>query len=307
MASKTKAAQPAPDICELRESFYISLRAANRSDKTVKAYRLGITQYIDWCNAGGMPVAIDRGQVRAWMADMHDRGLAPATVAARLAGIRQLSKWMTEEAMLDTDPLLRLNAPKQDSPITPVLTDDQLRAIIKACQGTEFRDRRDEAMVRLMSETGMRVGDVLGLDTDDIDLPQGVVYIRRSKGGKGRIVTIGPQTIKALDRYLRLRRNHPAAALPALFLTARQRRRLADHGLRRTIKARAADAGIEGRFHPHMFRHTMASRWMKAKGSEGGLMAVAGWSSRDMLDRYARATAAERAAAEARDLNLGDL
>jgi integrase len=178
--------------------------------------------------------------------------------------------------------------------------------MLKACQGTEFRDRRDEAMVRLMAETGMRVSDVLGLDVTDVDLPRGLAYVRRGKGGKGRIVPFGPQTAKALDRYSRLRRTHPGADLPALFLTARLARRLADHGLRRTLGLRAAAAGID-KFHPHMFRHTAASRWLAAGGSEGGLMAVAGWSSREMLDRYVRATAAERAATESRSLNLGDL
>ena len=65
-------------------------------------------------------------------------------------------------------------------------------------------------------------------------------------------------------------------------------------------------AGLKG-FHPHVLRHTAASRWLSAGGTEGGLMAIAGWSSRDMLDRYARATASERAAAEARTLGLGEL
>lgn len=306
----TKAPAPSTDdLRDLIDSFFIALRAAHRSEKTEKAYRLGIEQYIDWCVANNAPVAIVRSQVQAWMADMHDRGLAPNTVAQRLAGVRQLSKWMAdpnEGGVLDADPLLRLNAPKVDTPITPVLTSDELKAMLKACQGAEFRDRRDEAMVRLMAETGARVNEVLGLDVDDIDLPRGLAYIRRGKGGKGRIVPFGPQTAKALDRYIRERRKHPGADLSALFLTARMRRRLADHGLRRTIGARAAAAGID-KFHPHMFRHTAAHRWLASGGSEGGLMAVAGWSSREMLDRYARATAAERAAAEARSLNLGDL
>lgn len=305
MVTRTRNA-PELDLADLLESFTISLRAARRSEKTVKVYRLGVTQYMTYCQTHNLPVALDRAQVQAWMAHLHANGSAPATVAARLAGVRQLSKWLTEEGMLDADPLLRLNAPKQDSPITPVLTSDELKAMLKACQGTAFRDRRDEAIVRLMSETGMRVSEALGLDTDDVDMPRGLAYIRRGKGGKGRIVPFGPQTAKALDRYIRLRRTHPGADLPALFVTARLPRPLTDHGLRRTLGARAEAAGI-GKFHPHMFRHTAAHRWLAAGGSEGGLMAVAGWSSREMLDRYARATAAERAAAEARNLNLGDL
>lgn len=308
MPTKSKPA-PLLDFPDLLESFTISLKAARRSDLTVKAYRLGITQYIEWCGAQGLPIAIERPHVQAWMVSLRDRGCAPATVAARLAGMRQLSKWMAdpdEGGVLDADPLLRLNAPKQDSPIVPVLTADQLQAMFKACQGTQFRDRRDEAVVRLMSETGMRVSEALGLDLTDVDLPRGLAYIRRGKGGKGRIVPFGPQTAKTMDRYIRLRRTHSGADLPALFLTARMPRRLADHGLRRTLGLRAAAAGID-KFHPHMFRHTAASRWLSAGGSEGGLMAVAGWSSREMLDRYVRATAADRAADESRTLNLGDL
>jgi site-specific recombinase XerD len=308
MATK-RAATAAYDLRDLTEGFVIALSAANRSEKTEKAYRLGIGQYIAWCEANGKPVVMDRAQVQAWMVDMRDRGLAPNTVAQRLAGVRQLSKWMTDPAeggVLDADPLLRLNAPKVDTAITPVLTEDQLKAMLKACQGPEFRDRRDEAMVRLMAETGARVNEVLGLDVTDIDLPRGLAYIRRGKGGKGRIVPFGPQTAKAMDRYLRARRTHPGADMDAAFLTARQRRRLADHGLRRTIGQRAEAAGIDN-FHPHMFRHTAASRWLAAGGSEGGLMAVAGWSDRAMLDRYVRATAAERAATESRNLRLGDL
>jgi integrase len=78
------------------------------------------------------------------------------------------------------------------------------------------------------------------------------------------------------------------------------------HGLVRATKGRAELAGIKG-FHLHKTRHTFATRWLAASGSEGGLMAVAGWSSREMIDRYTAATASERAADEARTLGLGDL
>jgi integrase/recombinase XerD len=77
-------------------------------------------------------------------------------------------------------------------------------------------------------------------------------------------------------------------------------------GLNDTLKDRAREAGIEG-FHLHLLRHTFATRWKAARGSDDGLMAVAGWSNRSMIDRYAGAAAADRAAAEARTLNLGDL
>ena len=78
------------------------------------------------------------------------------------------------------------------------------------------------------------------------------------------------------------------------------------YGLNTSLKERAQAAGIKG-FHLHLLRHTAATRWLRAGGSEQGLMSVAGWSTRGMIDRYTGASASERAAAEARGLGLGDL
>jgi site-specific recombinase XerD len=306
MPPKPKPVLPPLDIGTLVDSFQIALKSARRSSSTLKIYLSSIRLYLQWCADNGHPAQIDRGQVSAWIAAMLDDGAQAATAAARLAGVRQFSKWLAAEGEIDSDPLLRLNAPKGDVPITPVLTDDELRALIKACQGQTLRDRRDEAIVRLMAETGMRAGELIALELDDVDLTRGLAIIRRGKGGKGRIAPFGPQTARALDRYIRLRRGHPAANSTALWLGARTRQALGSHGLRLTLVERAEIADIKG-FHPHVLRHTAASRWLSAGGTEGGLMAIAGWSSRDMLDRYARATASERAAAEARTLGLGEL
>ena len=303
---KPVPALPPLDITTLVDSWEIALKSARRSPATLKIYLPSVAQYLKWCAENGHPPHIDRGQVSAWIAQMLDGGAKPTTAAARLAGVRQFSKWLAAEGEIAADPLLRLNAPKGDIPITPVLTEDELKALIKACHGPRLRDRRDEAMVRLMAETGMRAGELLALAVDDVDLIRGLAYIRRGKGGKGRIVPFGPQTARAVDRYMRLRRGHPAADSKGLWLGARTTRPLGPHGLRVTLAERAELAGIKG-FHPHVLRHTAASRWLAAKGSEGGLMAVAGWSSRDMLDRYARVTASDRAADEARNLGLGDL
>ncbi|OMC09148.1 hypothetical protein A5734_27850 [Mycolicibacterium fortuitum] len=219
--------------------------------------------------------------------------------------MRRFSAWLEEEGEIDSDPLLGLKAPKLDTKVTESLSDDELRRLVKACTGKEFRDRRDEAIVRLMSETAMRAGEVCGLTLDDVDLARGLVTVRRGKGGKGRISPFGPQTGVAIDRYLRARRTHLLAETSALWLGDRGKG-LEYYGLHKTLKWRAELAGLKN-FHPHLLRHTAASRWLAAGGSEGGLMSVAGWSTRDMIDRYTRSTAADRAASEARGLNLGEL
>jgi integrase len=191
------------------------------------------------------------------------------------------------------------------------LNDDELRSPIATCSTpTHRRDeplhhRRDEAIIRLMMETGIRAGELIALHTDDLDLPAGRITIRFGKGGRGRVIPVGPATAQALEAYLEVRRDHPGAEEPPLWLGARGTQFRYD-SLGRALRRRAKLAGIEG-FHPHKLRHTAAHPWLAKGGSESGLMAMAGWTRTDMLVRYTRAAAGERAAAEARRLDLGNL
>jgi site-specific recombinase XerD len=296
---------PALDLAAMLPSWELALRAERKSPQTIKSYRDGVRAFIRWCTDNGHTPALDRELVKGFVAGLLDGGAEPSTARARQLAVRRFSAWLEEEGEIDNDPLLGLKAPKLDTKVTESLTDDQLRRLIKACGGREFRDRRDEAIVRLTAETGMRAEEVLGLTVEDVDLVRGLVTVRRGNGGKGRVAPFGPQTGRTIDRYMRSRRTHRLADTPALWLGDRGKE-LAYFGLRNTLQYRAELAGIKG-FHVHLLRHTAASRWLAAGGSEGGLMAVAGWSTRDMIDRYTKSTAEERAAVEARNLGLGDL
>ena len=296
---------PALDLAALLPSWELALRAERKSAQTIKSYGDGVRGFIRWCEDNGHCPALDRDLVKNFVADLLAAGAEPATARARQLGVRRFSAWLEEEGEIDDDPLLGLKAPKLDAKVTESLTDDELRRLIKACGGKEFRDRRDEAIVRLMAETGMRAGELIALSVDDVDLTRGLVTVRRGKAGKGRVAPFGPHTARAIDRYLRMRRTHRLAETNAVWLGDRGKE-LAYFGLRNTLQYRAELAGLKG-FHVHLMRHTAATRWLRAGGSEGGLMAVAGWSTRDMIDRYTGASASERAADEARCLNLGEL
>jgi site-specific recombinase XerD len=293
-----------PDLAALLASWTVHLRAERKSPQTVKSYTAGVRQFLGWCAAQGAPVMLDRATVNAFVAGLLESGVEAATARSRQLAVRRFSAWCAEEGETDRDELLGLKPPKLDVKVVPRLTDDQCRALVKACTGREFRDRRDEAIVRFMLEAIVRAGEVVAMGTGDVDLTRGLAIVRRGKGGKGRPVPFGPQTSRAIDRYLRLRRTHRLAYTPALWLGDRGKS-LSYDGLYAALKYRAELAGIAD-FHPHVTRHTAAQRWLSAEGSEGGLMAVAGWTRRDMIDRYTRATASERAAEEARRLDLGD-
>jgi site-specific recombinase XerD len=301
----TRRTPPPLDLAALVPSWELTLEAENKAPKTIKIYGDGVRAFLRWCDANNHTPALDRDLVKTFVAELLANGAEPTTARSRQLSIRRFAAWLLEEGELDDDPLTGLKPPKLNTKVTESLTDEDLRQLIKACNGKDFRDRRDEALVRLMAETGLRAAEVIGLQLADVDLTRGLVVIRKGKGGRGRVVPFGVHTARSLDRYIRMRRTHRLADGTTLWLGDRGRT-LEYHGLRVTLRYRAQLAGIE-RFHPHLLRHTAASRWLAAGGSEGGLMAVAGWRSRDMLDRYTRSTAADRAAAEARGLNLGEL
>lgn len=296
---------PRVDLSELLPSWQVSLRAEGRSPETIKSYRDGVNRFLAWCDEQETEPALTRDLVNAFVAHLLDAGAQPTTARARQLALRRMSVWLLEEGITRRDDLIALRPPKLDTKVTARLTDEQCTALVKACAGADFGSRRDEAIVRLMLETAARAGEVVAMTSEDVDVARGLAVIRRGKGGRGRVVPFGPHTARALDRYVRLRRAHRLADGPALWLGVRGKP-FNYAGLYDALQRRARAAGIE-HFHPHLTRHTAAQRWLSAGGSEGSLMAVAGWSKRDLLDRYTRATAAERAAAEARTLNLGEL
>ncbi|MEV0749494.1 tyrosine-type recombinase/integrase [Streptomyces sp. RTGN2] len=293
------------DIRVNLDSWILHLSAERKSPQTLKTYGDGVRAFIRWAESSGRDPVLDRPTVNAFVGALLDGGATASTARSRQLAVRRFSAWLAAEGETDTDPLVSLKPPKLDDPVIPELDEDQLRALIKACAASnDFRARRDEAIVRLMAETGIRSGEVVAMTVGDVDLKTGVAIVRLGKGGKGRSIPFGPQTARAIDRYLRVRRQHRMASLDALWLGDRQKG-FGYQALYSALKTRSQNAGIEG-FHPHVLRHTAAGRWLAAGGSEGGLMAMAGWSRRDMIDRYTRATSERRAQDEARRLGLGD-
>lgn len=297
-----------PHICAdlyLLDSWQLALRARGKARATREGYGTAVRQFISWAAEEGREAIVDRPTVAAFIAALLDRGAEPSTARARQLGLRMFSAWLADEGESDTDALLGLKPVKTAVKVTKELSDDQCAALVKTCQGKELRDVRDAAVVRLMLETGIRAGECAALTVADVNLPEGVAVIRKTKTGRPRTVSFGPKTAQALDRWLRTRRTHRLANTPALWLGERGQT-WGYEGLFSALNRRAELAGIEG-FFPHVLRHTMASRWLAAGGSEQGLMTMAGWKRRDMLDRYTANSSEKRAADESRRLGLGDI
>lgn len=293
------------DLGDLCASFQRSLRAEMKAARTVKLYAMSVRMYSDWLAATGHPTTLDeltRDHIRGWLEHLASDREA-STVRTRFKGLHRFAGWLVAEGEIDTHPMIGLSPPQPSAKPVPVLDDDELLALLKTCGSRSFEDRRDEAMLRFLLDTGVRVSELCGLKLVDVDLDREMAMVT-GKGNKLRPVYLGARTVKAADRYLRERRKHRWAHLEAFFLT--QRGALSTDGARERVRVRAEQAGLKDRMHPHRFRHTFAHDFLINGGQERDLKRLAGWSSDTMLERYGASAADVRAREASRRLRRGD-
>jgi site-specific recombinase XerD len=305
------------DLGDEVTAFLRAMRRENVSPNTIATYGTACRFFAEWMVANGHPTdldAITARHVEGWELALHEHNSA-STVNNRHRGLQRFFSWYA--AQLDDDatwrnPMAKMKPPRMERYAPRVLTIDELRAVLSACAGKGFEERRDEALVRMFFNTGMRRGEMTGLRYSpadpgdrDVDLARGRIHIKATdaKGRKERTTTIDEHTIDALERYLRERKRHAHAAEPWLWLGTRGR--LTESGIAQAMRNRGQLAGIAG-LHPHELRHAWMHHMDRAGASRETLMAIGGWSSDAMLRRYASSTANERAIEHAAKIGLGD-
>ena len=199
---------------------YLRLECGH-SDHTVRAYLGDIRSLISFAGARGVaPTAIDLGQLRAWLAAHSKAGAARTTIARQASSAKRFTAWATREGILAADPGIRLQAPRAHRTLPGVLSAEQAEAAMQPERADDPQNPSDPAdpigqrnrlIVELLYATGIRVGELCGLDIGDVDTGRNVVRVI-GKGDKERTVPFGAPAAAALETWLRTGR--PALAQP---------------------------------------------------------------------------------------------
>jgi integrase/recombinase XerC len=239
------------------------------SDHTVRAYLTDLTALAQHAQRLGRhdPSQLDLGVLRSWLANLQTRGRARTTLARRAAAARVFTHWLSRTGRAADDAGAMLSSPKRHRALPESLRADQVRALLDATDAVAAEEgpigRRDVAILELLYATGIRVGELVALDLDDVDRERNLVRVL-GKGRKERSVPFGAPAAKALDAWLSSARGSLATPRsgPALFVGVRGGR-IDPRTVRRMVHRRLDAVDGAPDLGPHGLRHTAATHLLE--------------------------------------------
>jgi integrase/recombinase XerD len=267
---------------------FLALLATQRAPRTVEAYRRDLAALAAWLD--GPIDGVSTEQLEHYLAELRAAGLAPTTIARRVAAVRSFFRHQLLLGARTDNPAAELNLPRRSRTLPRTLSAAEAERLIEAANGTTPRALRDRALVELLYGAGLRVSEAVGLHRSSVDLEARLVRCV-GKGSKERIVPIGRQAAQALRRYLA--RGRPfldSRHRPELFLNAKGGG-LTRAGMFLILRRLAATARLEpDRVHPHLLRHSFATHLLEGGADLRSVQEMLGHADLATTELYTHVT-----------------
>ncbi len=266
-----------PDFGAARDLFALYCKAKGLSVRTLETYLASIDELGTFLaqsgRGGGIPLPQD---IRAFVASLLDRSLARTTISIRLRSVRCFFNFLAREEVIGTSPMASVEIPRLPTRYPEVLTEAEIKAILAAARQRTWTATRNRTMLLLLLDTGVRLGELIGLDLGDLDLHAARVRVRNGKGERERYVFVGRTLLRSLRTWLDTRGTGQESW--PLFVT-RGGGRLDRRNVQRILERISAKAGLAaGRVSPHRLRHTFATHYIMNGGDPFSLQRILGHS-----------------------------
>ncbi|MFS8084915.1 MAG: site-specific tyrosine recombinase XerD [Acidobacteriota bacterium] len=257
------------------------------SANTLQSYARDITRLQAWAQKNGKQVEkLERKDLREWIARMSREGLAPSSVARAVSAARGFFRFLMLDGHIKIHPAEDLHTPQGVSRLPQFLTEDEMERLLFAPDINTDVGVRDRAMLEVMYATGLRVSELCGLKTSDVDLDGGLVTCH-GKGSKQRRIPIGKSAVHWLQRYAAMRKGLGSDALPELFLN--RGRKLTRQAAWSIIKTYAAQAGVPD-ISPHTLRHSFGTHLIQHGADSRSVQALLGHADISTTEIYTHIT-----------------
>ena len=282
---------------DLVQRYLEHVRVEKRlAQRTVELYALDLQKLCEFAARSKVElVAVQNNHVRHWVVQMHSGGRSGRGIALILSGWRGFYAWLGRESLVSSNPVQDVRAPRAIKPLPKALSvDDSVQlASFQNEADDPWLEARDAAMVELLYGSGLRVGELTGLDVTASTTARGWIDMDAAeahvlgKGSKIRIVPVGAKAIEALQRWLALRGQPPDATQMALFM-GRNGTRLTSQSIWQRLRRRSLQAGLATPVHPHMLRHSFASHVLQSSSDLRAVQELLGHANITTTQVYTR-------------------
>ncbi|MCZ8512861.1 site-specific tyrosine recombinase XerD [Paenibacillus filicis] len=238
----------------------------NLADNTIDSYNRDLHQYIEFLEAAGVSSIRQSGKthVAGYLLAQKQKGRATATVTRSMVSIRAFYHYLVKERVIEQDPTIHLEMPKQEKRLPKVLSVAEVERLLQSPDVTQPNGLRDKAMLELLYATGIRVTELIMLNVDSVNPEMGFIRCV-GKGEKERIVPLGRMAAVCLTQYIegmRPRLLKPSKEEQALFIN-HLGTRITRQGFWKIIKRYAHESGIRSEITPHTIRHSFAAHLLE--------------------------------------------